>query len=218
MIWNYRPSLGFDFIATKAIQQGEELFLDYGDEWEQAWLEYAAAWQPHEEWFSYVSAAQLNKLMTTIPLRTQIEQMRNPYPDNLSLHCHSELVRDDWMDLELSWGVREYGHKCKVLERTRRDDENDTYDVILKIVEDEGAITTLRRKNVTRNATKFFDLPYTTDMHLETVFRHELGIPEAMFPNAWRYASQDASGESGGSPLIADGTASLSADSLSEEL
>jgi hypothetical protein len=34
MIWNYRPSLGFDFIATKAIQQGKELFLDYyGDEY-----------------------------------------------------------------------------------------------------------------------------------------------------------------------------------------
>jgi hypothetical protein len=225
MIWNYRPNLGFDFISTKAIQQGEELFLDYGDEWEQAWLEYAAAWQPHEEWSSYVSAAQWNKLMIELPLRTQSEQIEDPYPNNLSLYCHSDLVHDDWMDRELrSWESREYGHKCKVL-RTRRDGKSVTYHVILTIVDDEGVITTVSRTDVPRNATKFFDLPYTTDMHLTTVFRHELGIPEDKFPNAWRDAGigsrhpgWEASGESGGSSKVADVTASLSADSLSEEL
>jgi hypothetical protein len=165
MIWNYRPSLGFDFIATKAIQPGEELFLDYGDEWEQAWLEYAAAWQPHEEWSSYVSAAQWNKLTTELPLRTRSEQIEDPYPNNLSLHCHSDLVRDDWMDRELSWevGEHEHGHSCKVLKRARRDGENVTYHVIIPAVDDDGATTaSYVRKNVPRNATKFLDLPYTT--------------------------------------------------------
>jgi hypothetical protein len=216
IIWNHGSNLGFDFIATKAIQQGEELFLDYGDEWEQAWLEYAAAWQPHQEWSSYVSAAEWNKLMTELPLRTQSEQIKDPYPNNLSLHCHSDLVDDDWMDGELSWEVGYPVHRCEVLSR---DSKNVTYDVILTIVDvDKGSTTTLRREDVPRNAINFVDLPYTTDMHLKTVFRHELGIPEETFPNAWRDASQDASGENGGSSIVANVTASLSADYLSEEL
>jgi hypothetical protein len=147
LIWKHRPSRGFDFIATKAIQQGEELFLDNGDEWEQAWLEYAAAWQPCEEWSSYVSAVQWNKLMTEFPLRPQSEHIEDPCQNNLSLHCDSNLVHDDWTVRKLSWEVIEYGHKRKVL-RTRRYGKNVTYRVILTIVDDEGATTTLSRNNI----------------------------------------------------------------------
>jgi hypothetical protein len=110
------------------------------------------------------------------------------------------------MDCELSWEVKEYGHRCKLLRtrrdgkrckllRTRRDGKNANFHVISTIVDDEGATTTLSRKDAPRNATKFFDLPYTTDMHLDTVFRHELEIPEDKFPNAWRDESGRVRGE-----------------------
>jgi hypothetical protein len=27
---------------------------------------------------------------------------------------------------------------------------------------------------------------YTTDQHLENAFRHEIGIPDAIFPDQWK--------------------------------
>jgi hypothetical protein len=65
------------------------------------------------------------------------------------------------MDREISWEVREYGHRCKLL-HTRRDGKNVTDHVILTIVDDQGVTTTLSRKDVPRNAAMFFNSESTT--------------------------------------------------------
>jgi len=39
---------------------------------------------------------------------------------------------------------------------------------------------------VVRDYIKFADLPYTTDLHMMGTFRQPAGIPDDIFPDAWR--------------------------------
>jgi hypothetical protein len=45
-------------------------------------------------------------------------------------------------------------------------------------------------EEVPRAAIRFFDLPYTTDLHLRKAFRHEIGLPDALMNDAWRTVEQ----------------------------
>ena len=40
--------------------------------------------------------------------------------------------------------------------------------------------------DVPRRGIKFVDSPYRSDQHLRDAFRHEMGIPDDIFPDAWR--------------------------------
>ena len=44
--------LSFDVVATRDIAKGEEVFIDYGLDWQRAWSAHVASWQPSQE--SYV--------------------------------------------------------------------------------------------------------------------------------------------------------------------
>lgn len=44
----------------------------------------------------------------------------------------------------------------------------------------------MKVENVPREAIRFFDKPYSTDMHLQGAFRHALGLPNNIVPDAWR--------------------------------
>ena len=54
--------LGLEIVATKDIAPNQELFLDYGDEWEQAWQKHVKEWKPTKGADQYVSAIDLNTL------------------------------------------------------------------------------------------------------------------------------------------------------------
>jgi hypothetical protein len=84
----YKPSLGIDYVATRDIQEGEELFLDYGDDWEEAWQEHVANWKPTEDDIAYRSAMQWNLENAQEPIRSVKEQKADPYPENLRIRCH----------------------------------------------------------------------------------------------------------------------------------
>mmetsp|Transcript_9625 Transcript_9625/g.23376 ORF Transcript_9625/g.23376 Transcript_9625/m.23376 type:complete len:770 (-) Transcript_9625:48-2357(-) len=60
--------LAMEIVATRDIQPGDEVFMDYGLEWEQAWLKHLEEWKPptfgsevshaydfEHKWLSYVS-------------------------------------------------------------------------------------------------------------------------------------------------------------------
>jgi hypothetical protein len=40
--------------------------------------------------------------------------------------------------------------------------------------------------NVPRGAIRFVDRPYTSDLHIHDSFRHAIGIPDSLFPDAWK--------------------------------
>ena len=81
-----------EFVASRDIQPGEEVFIDYGEEWQNAWDEHVKKWEPISKesdltrWTEKrdtpsgdpVTVYELNKKY--VPVRTWAEQQANPYP------------------------------------------------------------------------------------------------------------------------------------------
>jgi hypothetical protein len=181
-----KPNLAFDFYATKHIQQGDELFLDYGDEWEEAWYSFLDSWTPLEDEADYLPASKMNKLLETQDIRTEVEQSDEPYPDNVLVRCHTILKRDNWDDYILEWQQNEYGFECFILERYYVEEIDATlYQVQINYRTKIGRPRALIRENVPREAIQFIDKPYTSDILLQGAFRHPLGISQSIFPEKW---------------------------------
>jgi hypothetical protein len=191
MKWNYKTILAFDYIATRDIAEGEELFLDYGDDWENTWQEHVDNWKPSDHWKDYLSATQYNTIHGTDRLRTLTEQVSHPYPENMVIRCHSYLLDEKYTqrpkvenDPKLQWKPPlDKGYTCEILDRN---DEEGTYTVLVTYESGEDLWQQVMRVGVTRQSISFVDLPYSTDMHLLKAFRHPLGIPEDMMPDAWK--------------------------------
>ncbi|KAL3923533.1 MAG: hypothetical protein SGILL_001601 [Bacillariaceae sp.] len=201
MMWESSTKLAMEYVALRDIQEGEELFLDYGNEWETAWQKHVEEWagamtEPEE----YVSAHQMNLINGESPIRTKQEQDVEPYPANLGINCHYALRQSIWEELvETSWEgthggpldyideigwLRDYkGFPCVIL---NRDDTNDMYSVALQFTEDGEDFEELVQE-VPRQAIMFVDVPYTTDIHLIGAFRHAIGIPDEIMPEAWKH-------------------------------
>lgn len=196
MEWVSRTMLGIEYVALRDIEAGEELLLDYGDAWEQAWEEHVKAWKAVTDRDEYISATQFNELHGDSPIRTREEQDASPYPRNLKINCHAALVKAAFDELnddgsfdtpdefieQRGWLPEKKGFECEVL---KRDDTTGTYEVYLLYTED-GEIFEKVPRNVSRKAIIFVDVPYSTDIHLPDAFRHPIGIPDEMLPDAWR--------------------------------
>jgi len=189
-----RPQLGFQYVATRDITTGEELFLDYGDAWERAWNEHAAQFPRSATPPIYASAHYWNHQFDTFAVRTADEQELDPYPDNLQIRCHTALVQAADSKAEYVWSQVDYGLPCIVVDRFVEEggSAHDLYTVKVEWDEDEdNVVTWFTRTDVPRSALRFFDLPYTTDLQQPTAFRHEIGIPDEIFPDRWRNLDED---------------------------
>lgn len=184
--------LAFDYVATRDIALGEELFLDYGHDWEVAWNEHSAKWKSERIWSSsYVSANRWNAEVAGVPLRTSDESSTDPYPANLQVRCHSDLDEEKWESFE-EWPPSEYGYPCEIKERKKNSQGHDIYNVRLITEKYNRWDTEFQRpqvldiEGVPRSAIRFFDVPFTSDMHLRGAFRRPIGIPEAIMPIEWK--------------------------------
>lgn len=173
-ITDYSTRVAFDYVATKDIAQGEELFLDYGDVWETQFHQLREDWQTFDRSFldAYVSATEYNLRYPMDPLYTS-EELRsfNPHPENLSLRCHflvdeasteEDVFAYDGDPSELSANWEHYsgditGFPCEVMVRVG-DGDGASYVVQIKNHEKEDFRIV---SNVPREAIKFFDNPYS---------------------------------------------------------
>lgn len=171
-ITDYSTRVAFDYVATRDISQGEELFLDYGDVWEKKFHKLREEWQTFDRSFleGYVSATEYNLLYPMDPLYTS-EELRafNPHPENLSLRCHflvDEATTEEGVfaydgdPAELAANWEHYsgdttGFPCEVLVRVG---DGASYIVQIKNHEKEDFRIV---SNVPREAIKFFDNPYS---------------------------------------------------------
>lgn len=206
-----KSSLVFDYIVTKDIAKDEEIFLDYGDEFEQAWNRHVAAWQPDDQWESYISAGELNQVVrnNNIFFRTEEEQVTDPYPANIVVRCHPSLGQKTMKDL-LRFGLRynnqkhmdslfpwceeenhtlNCGYPCTIKNRVPTK-HGFTYDVTITVEDSSGNVAHVERTNLPKEAIRFFDRPHTSDIYLKSTFRHAIGIPNEMVPPVWRDLSQ----------------------------
>lgn len=226
--WEYDTGLAFDYVAMGDIRKGDELFLDYGDVFEEAITAYMSTFRPDVRTGSlvsssfsrdYVGAEQYNKRVAGASLRSEEEQLLDPYPENLEIHCHSNLLTRKKLGknssdelTEFIWDHREVGFPCRILERADHNttDAGDTAEVKtretfvepnykvefkisleeLGIADNTDTFTFIQRKNVPRSAIAFFNVPYSTDLHLRHTFRSEIGIPDDIFPLQWKNAKK----------------------------
>ena len=102
---NGKVGLSFDYVALRDIQEGEEIFMDYGDEWQQAWDAHVKKWKPPKDAASYQhlkdyianygtngnkESGKGTTATTTkhdIILKTPDEIKSNPYPPNIETMC-----------------------------------------------------------------------------------------------------------------------------------
>ena len=187
--------LAMELVALRDIEAGEEIFLDYGDEWEAAWQKHVREWKPVEAADTYISAFEMNLQLSTHTFRTEFEQMRNPYPPNLMLKCHNYFLDEDdskaWIKnypnpvtKPFSTWMESKSVQCDILKRKQTKNRT-LYEIMVPNVDskDDGKWKVF--DDIPQEAIFFQDRPYSTDMFLENAFRHDLRIPDSMFPEKW---------------------------------
>jgi hypothetical protein len=184
--WANEPHAGlsFQYVALRDIEEGEEILLDYGDAWDKAWKLHVHNFQTMRR-EHYVPAFELNELIAdNLQIRTMDE--RSYYTDRVLLFCRREFA--EWSGL----GVRHLRNlPCRVLERRDGDGDSETTYVaeFMKIRKDKHVCDSTVVGilwNVTRDAFYFEDMPYGRDHHQPWAFRHEMHIPDDIFPEIWK--------------------------------
>lgn len=181
--------LGMEVIALRDIEPGEEILLDYGDDWEEAWQQHRSKWKPLKNSLKYVSAYEMNR--RNEQLKTVFEEIEEPYPSNLILgfregfnysgswRNRNETGTDDFFFKD---GLSDMTN-CEILQREEVNGQT-LYAAVLNDKDNENKNVLL--ENLPREAFEFYDAPYTTDMFLRNAFRHDIRIPDDMFPPAWK--------------------------------
>lgn len=186
-----------ELVAIEHINEGDEVFLDYGDEWEKAWLKHVDNWVSDS---NYVSANDLNTQQDS-RLQTAFDCLVDPYPTNVILQCNEAFQFASWTQnlyhnktsterKEFIEGVRERvdgWFECDILSYNESDA---MYRAVMYSVKKakKGTGRTEVVEQVPREGFRFVDTPYTGDMVYHRAFRHDLRIPDHMLPLAWRNA------------------------------
>jgi hypothetical protein len=214
--------LSIDFVATRDILPGEEVFLDYGIEWEMAWNDYVRDWTPPLG--SETSYFPASSICENEPLRTIDEQVIEPYPDNIIFYCHYDYhpgMEEGEYRWDNAWASELLLIPCQIITREYRttfvdtvgyyystimltldqvdvstmmisnidntdDDEVDIPPLLLSndVIPPRGTVHVLT--DVPRWAIKVRDKMYSKDEYKVRSFRHEMMIPNDMFPEMWK--------------------------------
>lgn len=202
--------LMLEFVATRDIQPREEILLDYGQAWQDAWNSHVERWRlssshdHHPE-----NVAYIQDLDNDIVIRTKEEQQRSPYPDDIFTSCYYSYADGMRRGRKRSDGIFVWAHShsifydknlrpCIVLDRYHSDvgyqslvEKVYLYTVVIlnrfglrtdeRIPRGQAHIVT----SVPRNAIRFSNKIYTSDQHLRKAFRHEINLDDELFPPNW---------------------------------
>ena len=200
--------LVLEFIATRDIVPGEEIFINYGPIWEQAWNQHVSTWVPPQT--NNIPSTTMNQ--TELIIKTIHEQKRsNPYPDNLFTSCYYS-YNNNQNHHSNSNNPNSGGYKRWKLTKEILQYRNLRPCIILERHNDNGYYYTVEIKNrynllpneripkenqpyivthVPRYAITFSDKLYTTDTYLPNVFRHYIPLPDDLFPTQWMDLEND---------------------------
>jgi hypothetical protein len=169
--------LSFDFVALRDIQEGEEILIDYGEAWEEAWQAHERSFVPRED---YIPAQELNEIPDFV-FPTEDEEPL----EGVSLWCHKYYVKH-FVSRRSRFGKRD--SECRILKRLGED--RYTVQLIGHQKDKKTAFTHYIVGeilwDVPSDAFFFKDLPYSRDHLKSNAFRHAMMIPDDMFPNVWK--------------------------------
>jgi hypothetical protein len=81
----WRLPLVLELVATRPIRTGDEIVLDYGRHWVDAWIRHIQQWKPVPDADTYVPSYVMNDVIKS--LRTEAELREYPYPENVFTSC-----------------------------------------------------------------------------------------------------------------------------------
>jgi len=178
-----KSGLMMEFVAVRDIEEGEEILLDYGRDWQAAWENHVNNWQaplhgdklqPVE---SYIDQTQLP---------TRDDWMVEPLASNVMTLCwidedQLEYVNKEefiWMN---STDTTSFGelYLCTLISRYVVDGTF-VYDADVKL--EKG----WRINGIHRRGIQVVGRPYTSNQYLRQSFRHEIHVPDNMIAEAWK--------------------------------
>jgi hypothetical protein len=169
--------LSFDFVALRDIDEGEEILIDYGEAWEEAWRAHERSFIPRED---YIPAQELNE-MSDLVYPTADEE---PF-EGVSLWCHTHYI-EHFLSRRRKKSRESY--ECRIMKRLGED----RYMVQLighhrdKTAGFTHFVASEILWEVPSDAFFFKDLPYSRDHLKPDAFRHAMMIPDEMFPKIWK--------------------------------
>jgi hypothetical protein len=172
--------LSFDYVALRDIAEGEEILMDYGKAWQQAWEQHVATYEPPADATTYIHSSQYH----VQELKTPTELEMDPYPNNIQTLCKVSYTKNkvDGRFYFVSV-LRNDGQfvPCEVLDRQY---PGPKYTVRLTLPKTKQSLVVHR---VTRpEGVELFDRVFSQDMHLPQAFRHPISITDDMVPESWK--------------------------------
>eukprot|EP00553_Chaetoceros_curvisetus_P003465 CAMPEP_0204626090 /NCGR_PEP_ID=MMETSP0717-20131115/11714_1 /ASSEMBLY_ACC=CAM_ASM_000666 /TAXON_ID=230516 /ORGANISM="Chaetoceros curvisetus" /LENGTH=232 /DNA_ID=CAMNT_0051641929 /DNA_START=277 /DNA_END=975 /DNA_ORIENTATION=- len=183
--------LGMDIIATEDIKAGEEVFLDYGPEWQTAFEEHSKNWNYDKQWPK--QADELNAESNPFPTNKERKEImenggEDPIPENIMTSCFLKAPTS----IENGVSVFEFDEKkkydgdhlqvCEVIEREIGPTEDDLSSYVYTVRIREGVQMVTK---VPHDFIMYFDQPYKSLLHAPGTFRHPIMIPSDIFPETW---------------------------------
>lgn len=203
--WRYDelPSIAMELVAKRDIKEGEEIFIDYGEDWEEAWKMHKAQWavsHPDGKW--PLRAADVMEPYKDKPFPVDIQEGQIPYPEGVVTACVIETADDlpdgqtrtneagqrvlKWLAPTTYEGVsgRHIG-VCDLMSRQETPEGSYNYTVVtrLELVDDQNMVEV---RYVPHTAVLLVDRPYNSDLHTPDAFRRWIQLEDRRFPQAWR--------------------------------
>jgi len=180
-----KTRLMLELIATQDIYPGDEIYIDYGKDWEQAWNTYLSNWKQSSQPQTYNDSL---KLIDDVPVTkdyvalTKMEQKTTPYPHNVRTACvigdKYEKAIQGKIKLNLYWDSSEsFMIPCDILER---DFTNTKYVALVHLK------VSVVIHDIPHTSVKFISRLYTSNQAKNNGFRHSIGIPDEIFPSQWK--------------------------------
>ena len=194
----YHTGLQLDFVATRDIEEGEEILIDYGDAWQASWDQHVSTFRfENLRPKGYRPSFEVNNLLhddtsSFHELRTVHD--RDYRLDGLQMHCRGWYLSRHGIEDLSDFGTR--APMCTIIKKLG---DEDSYVVrILDWYENDEDERCDYHSNdwdtawgIPRDAFFFEDLPYSRDMHQEWAFRHPMMIPTEIFPEIWKNANNE---------------------------
>lgn len=190
--------LVMEVVATRDISEGEEIFLDYGKDWQKAWDAHKKKWKG-KDW--PLQAIDFNAKYKEVPFETVADLGKDPtYPEHVQLKAFlmiEESLRAGTRDDPKLWAMPEEGTAYEaenlfdlvIEDKTEADMTEDgkrVYEYLIRWTNNRGIETYV--DHVPHEAIVFVDAPgHSEQFTVKEPFRHVIGIPDDVFPNGpWR--------------------------------